>query len=268
MSVLKIHVNTSAAKSLFRKDLPAALPYIKAAMLTNLAAKGRDAVQSQMPVAFDAPTPFTVRGVWFKSATKSNLVAEVYVPQSESQGGTAKRGYLQPGVAGSGARRQKKTEFLLSRTGFLPAGWVTTPGSTTGKIGMIDSFGNLSGRIYAQVINVLQIKRAATKSARGISARSQKRATKMGVQSEWFAVAPGKNSLAKGGGWLPPGVYRRAGKSGEQLQQILRFVPRAGYRPRLDFDGIVQRSVGQNAQTAFDSAMASVKKRFVANAKR
>lgn len=262
MITMSSTVDIKAAKALFGDQLPKALPYVKAAMLTRLASGGRDEVKKQMPVDFDRPTAFTLRGVWFKSATKSNLVADVYVPESAEAGGRATREYLQPGVMGTSKRRQKKTEFLLSRIGYLPTGWVTVPGSATGKLGMIDGFGNLKGRIYAQVINVLQIKKAETKTARGISAASMRRAKKMGVQQEWFAVEPGKNTMGRAGSWLPPGVYRRAGRSGETLQQILKFVRSAGYTPRLDFKGTVEDYVVKNAQAAWDASARSVFVKF------
>lgn len=259
---LQGHVDISDARRLFGDQFPKAMPYVKAAMLSRLASGGREAVQKQMPVDLDRPTTYTVRGVWFRAATKSRVEAQVYIPDSQPSTGKAAREYLQPGVAGTARRRQKRTEYLLSRTGWLPAGWVTTPGSSTAKLGMIDSYGNLKGRIYAQVINVLQIKRAESARARGISARSQARAKKMGVQTEFFAVAPGKNAMGRKGSWLPPGVYRRAGRSGEDLQQILKFVRQASYRPRLDFEGTVRKHVEQEAQAAWRAASHAVFQKF------
>lgn len=267
---IRIRVNTDAAMKLVREQLPNAVPFVKAAMLTRLAVLSKAAVQKQMPVAFDRPTPFTQRGVFVKSATRAQPLAEVFFPDSAEQGGKAVREYLQPGVKGSPKRRQKRTEFLLSRTGWLPPGWVTTPGSSTDKLGMIDGYGNLKGRIYAQIINVLQIKRAESKTARGVSAKSQARAKKMGVQSEWFAVQPGKNALAKGGGWLPPGVYRRGngkGKDGGTLHQVLKFVQKAAYRPLLDVEGTVRQAVLDGQQQAFSEAIKSVAARFTAKVK-
>ncbi len=265
MITLSASVNISATKALFGDQLPKAMPYVKAAMLTRLASGGRDEVKKQMPVDFDRPTPFTVRGVFYESAKKGSLGARVYVPESQDQAGKAQREYVRPGVAGTPKRRQKRTEFLLSRMGYLPAGWVTTPGSSTEKLGMIDDFGNLKPRFYAQIVNVLQIKKADTKGARGISMRSQMRAKKMGVQFEWFAVVPGKNKLGRGGSWLPPGVYRRGdgkGKDGDTLHQILKFVRAAKYRPLLDFRGTVETYVVKNAQAAWDASARSVFVKF------
>lgn len=262
MLSLQTRIDVSNAKALFGDKMPKAMPYVKAAMLSRLGSGGRDAVQKQMPVDFDRPTSFTIRGVWFKSATKARMQADVYIPESQDAAGKAPREYMQPGVAGTPRRRQKRTEYLLSRMGYLPGGWVSVPGSSAAKLGMIDGFGNLKGRIYAQVVNVLQIKRADTKGARGISAASVKRAKKMGVQSEWFAVQPGKNTMGRKGSWLPPGVYRRAGRNGEELQQILKFVRTAGYRPRMDFAGTVRDYVVKNAQAAWNASASSVFQKF------
>jgi hypothetical protein len=180
------------------------------------------------------------------------------VPDSADKSGAARREYLQPGVAGSQRRRQKRSELLLTRAGYLPAGWVTRPG----KAAVLNAEGNLPAPVYKQIVNVLQLKRVESKTARGISERSQKRAKKMGVDTEWFAVKPGKNALAKGGGWLPPGVYRRTGSKGETMEQILMFVRKAAYRPRLDFAGTVREYVVKNAQAAWNASASSVFQKF------
>lgn len=259
MLSLQIRVDTSAARALFGDKLPKALPYVKAAMLTKLAAGGRDAIVRQMPVDFMGPTKFTLGGVWMKKADKSTP-AQVYVPDSADDNGAARREYLIPGVQGSAKRRQKRTEYLLTRNGFLPAGWVTTPG----KAAKLNADGNIPAPVYKQIVNVLQIKRVESARARAISGASQKRAAKMGVQREWFAVQPGKNTLGRKGSWLPPGVYRRTGRNGETLEQILKFVRKAAYRPRLDFDGTVREFVVKNVQAAWDESAASVFAKFSA----
>ena len=258
MLSLQTRIDVSNAKALFGDKMPKAMPYVKAAMLSRLASGGREEVQKQMPLDFDKPTDFTVRGVRYEGAKPRVLQARVYIPESQDAAGKAPREYMQPGVAGSQRRRQKRSELLLTRAGYLPAGWVTRPG----KAAVLNAEGNLPAPVYKQIVNVLQLKRVETKTARGISERSQKRAKKMGVDTEWFAVKPGKNTLAKGGGWLPPGVYRRTGSKGETMEQILRFVRKAAYRPRLDFAGTVREYVVKNAQAAWNASASSVFQKF------
>lgn len=260
-----VSIATASAQRLFGSDFPKALPYIKATMLTKLAQAGRDAIQKKMPVVFDQPVKYTINGVMYRRADK-NKPAEVYVPTSHEAQGRAAHEYLRPGAYGATARRQKKTEFLLSRSGVLPPSWVTVPGKGAYKLGWVDAAGNMKGRYYALIINVLQVKKLQQKGARSTSAASAKRALKMGVETEFFAVSPGKNKLGKGGGSLPPGVYRRSGKGGSALHQILKFVAKAKYSPRLDFAEVVQEQVVTGALAAWNGATYSVLQRFKAAA--
>lgn len=264
MPSIRVKVDVSGPLRLVAKELPNAVPYVKATLLTNIANRIRQDTQQALPVKFDRPTPFTVRGVWVKAATKINSVAEVYFPESRDEIGRGKREYIRPGALGAARRRQKKTEFLLSRRGFLPSGWVTVPGPNAGSLGYIDAYGNIKPTTYRQIINVLQLKAGGTARARSISAASQKRAARMGVDVEFFAVAPGANRLGAGGGSLPPGVYRRTGRGGREVHRILKFIRSASYRPRLDMNAIANGTVGEALQEEFKKAFASVRARFSA----
>ena len=270
MLKIDLKVDISGPLRLVQQELPRALPYVQASMLTGLAQRVQEKVRGQMPVSFDRPTPFSVRGVFVKAATKTEPVAEVYFPESQDSMGKAKREYMRPGALGAPKRRQKRTEFLLSKTGYLPAGWVTTPGTSAEKHGYMDGYGNVKPRVYAQIVNVLQLKPASgLKGARGISERSARRAKAMGTDAEFFAVPPGKNTAGKGGAWLPPGVYKRVGKKKvESLHQVLKFVSTARYDPRIDIEALAREEVAKSLQAEFDRAYASVKQRFAANAAR
>jgi hypothetical protein len=129
---------------------------------------------------------------------------------------------------------------------------VTVPGNKM----PLDGYGNLAGSYYKQIINVLQLKvNTRYASGRAVSGASQKRATRMGVATEIFAVAPGTNALAKGGGWLPPGVYKHL--PGRQLLQMLKFVRRAKYSQRLDIEKIAATTVAKRLQTRWDEVAAT-----------
>ena len=267
---IDLKVDVSGPLRLVRQELPRALPYVQSTLLSNLAFRVQDKLREQLPVKFDRPTPFTVRGVFVKKATVQEPAALVYFPESEDALGKAKREYMRPGALGAPRRRQKRTEFLLSKTGFLPPGWVTTPGSSAQKHGYMDGFGNVHPSVYKQIVNVLQLKPASgLKGARNIAARSAKRAKAMGTPVEFFAVAPGKNTASLTGAWLPPGVYKRVGKKKvESLHQVLKFVSTARYEPRIDIEAIAREEVAKSLQAEFDRAYASVKQRFAANAAR
>lgn len=230
------------------------VPFVMAKTLSALAGDARAHLIKQLPVAFDRPTPFTQRGVFTKAATKTTPAAEVYFPESQAAQGRATREYIRPGAQGTPARAQKKTEYLLTRMGLLPAGWVTTPGTYITKNNKLDSYGNMPGSYYKQIIRSLGIKN--TKGpAKPASMASQRRAARMGVQTEFFAVAPGLNTLGKNGGYLPSGVWKRSGKNGRDLQQYLKFIKKASYRARIDVLKEVEAAVKTNLNRRWDESV-------------
>ncbi len=258
-------IDASEALELIQRQLPAAMPYVKASFLTGLAGNVQKKVTAQLPIAFDRPTPFTQRSVFTKGATKTRPLSEVYFPDSGANSGKERREYIRPGAEGARARSQKRSEVLLVKAGVLPPGWVTVPGGYAMRE-LLDGFGNMKGQYYRQIIRNLQLKTTASRMAKPVSGPSMKRAARMGVENEFFAVTPGKNSLAKGGGWLPPGVYKRSGKGGRTLQQYLKFVRKAAYRPRLDVKRIASAEVTATASATFNNAWSGVIRRFSARA--
>jgi hypothetical protein len=231
-----------AAKAL-SEYAPKQVKFAMAKTLTALAQDGRDAIIKQMPVSFDRPTSFTLRAPSFEKATPATQESRVYIKDSQDAAGKSINEHLRPEAIGTPARHQKKTEFLLTRLGFLPAGWVTTPGKAMPQ----DVNGNMPGSYYKQIVNVLQLKPGSRyASGKGVSDRSQKKAKRFGVPVEIFCVAPGKNTMAKGGGWLPPGVYQHL--PGRKLRQMLKFVRKASYAKLLDVEKIVTEVVTTNAE--------------------
>lgn len=244
------------AADALRLEAPRAVPYATAIMLTKLAGDVRGGVQQELPRVFDRPTPFTLRGVSTKGATRADLTAQVFIPESQAAGGRKAREYMRPGAAGAAyGRSQKKTEFLLTRLGVLPLGWVTTPG----RGAKLDSHGNLSGRIYAQIINVLQLK-AQVVGGRGVAERAKKTARRLGVDAIYFVVRPGGNRLGKNGGWLPPGVWRRLSRG--RIEQVLKFVRTARYEPRLNMRKVGVETVRRNVGVRWREAASIITARF------
>lgn len=224
-------------------EFPRQVNFAMAKTLTALAKDGADAVVKQMPVVFKGPTGFTLKAPAFEKATPQSQQSRVYLKNSEDAAGKSVNEHLRPGALGSPARHQKKTEYLLTQLGDLPPGWVTVPG----KAMPLDANGNMPGQYYRQVVRGLQLKvNTRYASGKAISKASQARAKRMQVASEIFCVTPGKNTLAKGGGWIPPGVYQHL--PGRKLRQMLKFVRKATYQPLLNIDKIVGDTVIANAE--------------------
>lgn len=258
---INVKIDASNAVRLMQQDLPRAVPYVLASTLSGMAQRVRDKTVAALPVVFDRPTPFTQRSVFTKPATTYRWTSEVYFPESQESMGRARREYMRPGAEGASARRQKRSEALLTKAGVLPAGWVTTPGGYAEK-NLLDGHGNMKGQYYRQIVRNLQLKTKVERLAKPISAPSQKRAARMGVENEFFAVTPGKNALAAGGGWLPPGVYKRTGKGGRSLLQYLKFVRKASYRQRLDMPTLAKAEIAASSQEVFDKAFGQVLRKF------
>lgn len=248
------------------RRLRAELPGVAARMLTEFARVGTDATQRAMPQSFDRPTPFTVKRVLWQAATRTDLRSATVIPDSNEAAGRPTSEYMRPGALGAARRNQKRTEHLLSRRGFLPAGWVMVPGSFMKD--KKDGYGNVPGSYYKQVITSLQLRNKGERYFKPISKASQARAARMGAAAEFFAVGQGRNTLAKGGGWLPPGVYRRAGRRGDRLEQYFVFMPRAAYKKRLDMPQVVLRAVQDKAPAVWQSVMRDVATRVMEKAGR
>lgn len=222
-------------------EYPKQVSFAMAKTLSALARDGMDAVVKQLPIAFDRPTGFTLKAPAREDATKASQQSRVFLKESGDQAG-GKYDYLQPGVHGASARHQKRAEMLLTRNGWLPPGYITVPG----KAMPIDpATGAMAGSYYRQIVNILQLKVIESKSARKTYAASVKRTKKLGVEAEMFVAQPG-NRLSTGGGRLPPGVYKHL--PGRKLLQMLKFVPRAAYTARFDFDKTVTDAVTANAE--------------------
>ncbi len=259
MAFVTVDVRVDAAARGLRA-LARELPGIGARVLTEFARASVPFVRQGMERAFDRPTPYTVGRVTAVFAKRDDLRSVVGVPQSNEAAGKPKNEYLRPGALGAARRNQKKTEYLLMRQGFLPPGWITTPGSFFN--GKLDGYGNVPGSYYKQVIRSLQIRLPGDKYFKAVSKASASRAAKMGVGSEFFAVGRGRNTLAKGGGWLPPGVYRRVA-DGKKLQQYFKFLPRATYKRRLDLPAVVVEAVKTKGPAIWKSVLRDVTQRVL-----
>jgi len=250
-------VKTDAAGKAL-KEFRAMLPYVAANTLTELGRATQDRMPTELQRRFDRPTPYTMRSVKVEFANKTKLRSVVGFPASEEASGKGKNEFIRPGALGTSSRRQKRSEFMLTQKGFLPAGWVTVPGSYA-KRSLLDAHGNIPGSIYKQMVNILQIKRGG----KAINKASQRRAASLGVQTEFFAVAPGTNKLGKNGGYLPAGVYRRTRKG---LQQYLLFVKRASYEKRIDMRQVGIDTAQQKGRAIVQAVFRDVQQKFAAYA--
>lgn len=193
-------------------------------------------VQRAMRQVFDRPTPYTMRSLYRKYASTSNLQGVLWFKR---RGADQDDAWAVAQIHG-GDRAIKPMELRLQRAGILPRGWYVVPGEAA----PLDAYGNMSRGEISRILNVLGTFREAgyNKADSRTKARLARGNAKKGVYGFAYWVNP-----VSGPGHqkhLPPGVYRRISTPfGSSLKPMLLFVSRARYRPRLDFFGIVQRSV-------------------------
>lgn len=233
------------------------LPYAQMTAINDVAFKVKRAEQDEMRRVFDKPTPWLIRQVAVRKATKTDLTAVIGTPEGiqdargqaagfgRSSSGVFER-ILSPHISG-GQRAAKGGEYRLRKAGILPEGWYVVPG----RGATLDQYGNLSGPWWMMILSWLNAGQWSSQGAiQNRAEKASKRRNKLERQGyDLFAVTP--NSQRRG---LRPGVYLR---KGTLLKSILIFVPKAVYRQRLDWYGVFDRTVRAELP---DAAMKAVQR--------
>ena len=232
------------------------IPYATMTAINTVAFRVKNALQAEMRSVFDRPTPWLLKQVTVRKATKQSLTAvvgtlegiqdEQGAPMGFSRGssGVFER-YLAPHVEG-GARRLRPAEHRLQEAGILPNGWY----AVTGRRAPTDAYGNLSGAWWMMILSWLNAANWYSQGA--MQNRAEKTSTRKNklekAGQSLFAVIPGARR-----GRLKPGVYLK--KPDRSITLILLFVQGVRYQKRLDWIGIAQRTVETEMPDALNAAI-------------
>lgn len=225
--------------------------FAAAVALTKTAEVVRESEYAEMRNVFDRPTPYTMRSLFLKGATKETLTATVWLKDDFSGGGH----YLRPQIQG-GARVPKRFEQLLARSGVLPQGWVAVPASGA----RFDAFGNMERVQLLQILAYLQsfgeqgYKANITAKGRAKLAKGTK--AKQGIA--YFVSGREKGKA------LPLGIWQRTYfASGTSIRPVLLFYSQVKYRAIFGFDVVGQRVASaefpKQYQPALQRAMETAK---------
>jgi hypothetical protein len=198
--------------------------------LNKTVQQARKDVQSEMSAVFHNPTRWVINSLRIKVATKQHLVAEVAFKDRPL--GSSGRTMVAPHVY-TGSREHKGMERSLSNKGLLPSGWFAVPAAGA----KLDANGNMS---RAQIKSILAAMGGET------AAPSKRRRTT--PQAAYFAAKKDDPQTRH----LPPGIYARTARS---IQPVLLFVARTAYRRRLDFYGIINKTVATHLPNEWRKAM-------------
>lgn len=230
------------------------VPFAMMVALNKTALQAKSEVQTAMPRVFDRPTPWVVNSLRVKFASKTNLAADVGFKDKNSAdfgGENTWRSMIEPHVFTVQRRHYKAMEARLLNIGLLPAGYNVVPGDAA----KLDSNGNMSPGQISQILNVLGAYTEAgfNKADNKTVTRLEKGNKKKNIYGFVYWVNPvGSSGRGK---HLLPGVYQRVITGfGSSLKPVLIFVKQAKYKPRLDFFGIVQKTINRDFVSNFDEA--------------
>ncbi|MBI5598406.1 MAG: hypothetical protein HY890_01560 [Deltaproteobacteria bacterium] len=238
------------------------IPKMTAIALTAMAKALRDETQKELPRRFEAPTPWTIGGVMYMSASVNKPEAYVWFKDETAVGkGTPAVKYLWPEIHG-GPRRLKRYEVALRRFGVLPDGYYTVPGAGA----RIDLYGNMT---QGQITQILTAMGALVGMSDRMFMDRTNRAPRMGGYKRrtgtknYFLSTPNANRQwaeigmkMRGGTHLAYGVWERYG-SGRSVRPVLLFVKSAPqYKVRFPFYSWAQAWMDREAMKIWNGVVA------------
>lgn len=250
---IRIQIDDSQARAGLG-ELQRQLPFATALALTRTAEAATVAVQQEMATVFDRPTPFTFKAMRVIPARPAQLEAAVVFKDLGGKGlADAKTRYGHQ-VFG-GARATKRMETLLRRSGLL----LMSEDAVPGEGAQLDAYGNMSRGQIVQILSWFQTFGEEGFTANSTRATRQKRAAgtrrTRGQRFFFRRERPGRG-IYLATAVTVPSARRGAASQNWSIKPVLMFVRRSMYRPRLDVEGVVQRTVQTQFRSWFDDAFA------------
>jgi hypothetical protein len=213
------------------------VPFAIAKALTKTAQLGQAAVQNEMKAQFDRPTPYTLKSLFVKPATKQKLQAAVYLKGDPPGGGNPNSlAKILGHQYGGGTRIRKRLEQALTRAGLISEGEFVSPGAAA----KLDQYGNMSRGQIQQVMSQIRI---------GIDPYAYSSKSKRSMAS----VKKSGGLFWSRGGKLSRGVWMRDGLS---VKPILLVIATPRYKRRINLDSVVKRIVDTRFDSEFKKALA------------
>lgn len=240
----------------------------------------RDKIVEVMRRVFDRPTPYVLKSVLVRKATRENLAVEVYIDFYGGGKAVAPEKILLAEVFG-GQRRNKRAELALQRAGLMLPGMVMVPAAAAPT----DGYGNVPGSFIVRLLayfktlgeegysgNMTDRSRAKLSgkgrwvngrfvpaTAKGYDAKAGAAAYRKGGV-EYF-VSHGKGERTGKGAWknggtqrLPAGIWQRTGLHGAVVRPVFLFVRLPSYAVRLRFFDIARELAALQFPLRLDAA--------------
>lgn len=195
---------------------------------------------AEMAKGFDRPTPFTLRSLYMKPATKANLKAMVYVKDQSAGGKSRSLAETLGHEFAGGPRTRKRLEMWLERAGYISSDEFVVPGAAA----KLDQYGNMS---RGQVQQILSQLRAGSDPSSYKSKSTRSKAS----------VAKAGGMFWSRGGKLPRGVWVRYNfASGSAVKPVLLVIKSPIYKRRINLNEIARRVIDRDFNREFQKAYA------------
>ena len=245
--MIKIKADFSGTLS-YLQNLEKQTRFATAVALTRTVAKMRTELQDEARRVFKDPTPYTLRSIKYKAATKADLTALVYVEGADRIGGNVD--YSPADLLGhqffAGGRKRKRLELYLDRLKLISPGEYIAPGAGA----KLDRFGNMSRGQLQQIISQLRLGLDPASYA-SKSARSRRNVRKAG-RIFW---SRGDRGLPRGA-WVDQGAPIG-------VRPLLVIIKAPRYKRRLPFieqgKRIAAREFPRQFRIAYQQAVASAR---------
>jgi hypothetical protein len=247
-----VEIDAQGAKAALG-SLQRQVPFATALALTRTAEAAKVAVQQEMASVFDRPTPFTFKAMRVIPARPAQLEAAVVFKDLGGKGlADAKTRYGHQ-VFG-GARATKRMETLLRRSGLL----LMSEDAVPGEGAQLDAYGNMSRGQIVQILSWFQTFGEEGFTANSTKATRDRRAkgtrARRGQRFFFRRDRPGRG-IYLATAITVPSARRGASSQNWAIKPVLMFVRRSMYKPRLDVEGVVQRTAQSQFRAWFDDAL-------------
>lgn len=274
MLVISVETDLKNIRARLERAQHWAIPYAAASALTQVAENARMDTVREMRSKLKVPTEWTLRSMWKKPATKTDLTAMVYL----KDGGGSRR-YTDPRfpamgkafvAAGQntkaiighlfsgGTREWKRFEDRMKRAGLLPVGMAAVPGEGA----RLDANGNIPRAFIVQMLAYFRSLREGSMDDAHRAKFGKKMGKAVGIggaqvdyfisrgKGQWFGRRSWKHGRAQ---HLPPGIWQRSQSAyGTSIKPIIMFVPRPSrYKQYFDLPAIVRAAKERDFDRSF-----------------
>lgn len=219
------------------------VPFAMAKALTDTIKDVQEAEQQEMRKVFKMPTPYTMKSLYVRPATKARLEAVTWLKH-----GSHAHHYLEPQIDG-GDRRLKGFEYRLVMNGLMRHDQRAVPAGGA----KLDAYGNMS---RGQIVQILSQLRTAMVQGDFSNATNSKRSrAKRSVVAYFVSQGQGSRRFGfqgrrgKGAMYeqhLPAGIWARHQFAwGTAVKPVLLFVSKTSYAKRFSFYDVADRVIAE-----------------------